>query len=242
MPGGVIVDNTSAGTKQVIPLDLDKLAHSKQLAIVRSHMPAASYSRRTGSYAFVTGRADQVNSVFGGGYNGVGLDATGVSGYLDQTANPLYVDGNIGIIKDPLGPNPQLVAATRPIPFGFPVDLAISDDGQYLYVSYQGLPTATGSGGVLVFDAKALVAQVQSSLAAQPSGSLLRTVAIDDLPLNNKQSAPGEPADRRQGRLPVSPRKWRSGFLARPQAMRMGRLRQAAIRAELPWSTARRRS
>ena len=85
------------------------------------------------------------------------------------------------------------MAATRPIPFGFPVDLAISDDGQYLYVSYQGLPTATGSGGVLVFDAKALVAQVQSSLAAQPSGSLLRTVAIDDLPLNNSNQRQENP-------------------------------------------------
>src|SRR5262249_20211072 len=98
----------------------------------------------------------------------------------------------IGIIKDPLGPNPQLVAATRPIPFGFPVDLAISEDGRYLYVSYQGLPLQTGTGGVLVFDAKEMVKQVEANLAAY-SGSVMRKVAIDDLPLNNNNQRQENP-------------------------------------------------
>src|SRR6202035_139778 len=146
-----------------------------------------------GSYAFITGRADQVNSAFGGGFNGVGLNAGGVSGFLDQTANPLYTDGNVGIIKDPLGPNPQLVAATRPIPFGFPEDLALSADGHYLYVSYQGLPLDTGTGGVLVFDAQAMIQQVQSALQSQPSASLMRKVAIDDLPLNSNNQRQENP-------------------------------------------------
>jgi YD repeat-containing protein len=176
----------------VIPLDLDKLASAgnSQLSV---HNASGIVFTPDGSYAFITGRADQVNSAFGGGFNGVGLNAGGVSGFLDQTANPLYTDGNVGIIKDPLGPNPQLVAATRPIPFGFPEDLALSADGHYLYVSYQGLPLDTGTGGVLVFDAQAMIQQVQSALQSQPSGSLMRKVAIDDLPLNSNNQRQENP-------------------------------------------------
>ena len=73
-------------------------------------------------YAFVAARADNFNTI-----------------PIDQTANPLYVGGNVAIIADPLGTNPHVIAATRPIPFGYPVDLQISPDGEYLYVSYQGI-------------------------------------------------------------------------------------------------------
>jgi hypothetical protein len=43
--------------------------------------------------------------------------------------------GNIGIIKDPLGPNPQLVAATEPVPGVFTNNVALSSDGKYLIAS-----------------------------------------------------------------------------------------------------------
>ena len=44
--------------------------------------------------------------------------------------------GNIGIIANPLDPNPQLVAATRPIPGSSTNNLALSSDGKYLIASY----------------------------------------------------------------------------------------------------------
>ena len=74
------------------------------------------------TYAFVAGRADIVNNTF----------------FTDQDDDPLFEGGNVGIIKDPFGPNPKLIAATRPIADSFPTDLALSADGEYLYVSYQG--------------------------------------------------------------------------------------------------------
>ena len=61
---------------------------------------------------------------------------------------------NIGIIKDPLT-NPQLVAATRPIPDGFATDLVLSGDSKYLYASYPNLSGANGK--VYVFDTEEFV-------------------------------------------------------------------------------------
>lgn len=63
-----------------------------------------------------------------------------------ESIDGVQAGSNIGIIKDPLGDNPQLIAATRPIPLGFTSDLVLSNDEKYLYASY---PTG---GGVYVFD------------------------------------------------------------------------------------------
>jgi hypothetical protein len=49
--------------------------------------------------------------------------------------NPL-AGGNIGIIQDPLGPNPKLVAATQQMPELATNNLALSSDGKYLIGSY----------------------------------------------------------------------------------------------------------
>ncbi|MEZ2232067.1 DNA/RNA non-specific endonuclease [Microcoleus sp.] len=62
--------------------------------------------------------------------------------------------GNIGIIKDPLGPNPQLIGATRPIPEALTNDLVLSNDNKYLYGSY---PSLTGSGSVYAFDVEEMI-------------------------------------------------------------------------------------
>src|SRR5262249_24172886 len=68
---------------------------------------------------------------------------------------------NVGIIKDPFGlegfapgsftnkPG-KLVAATRPIPFGFPDNLVLSNDEKFLYVGYRGI------GSVFVFDTEVM--------------------------------------------------------------------------------------
>jgi DNA/RNA endonuclease G (NUC1) len=80
---------------------------------------------RDGSYAFVAGR----NSKFAWNAD----DREG---------------GNIGIIKDPLT-NPQLVAATRPIPDHRPEDLVLTNDNKYLLASYSNLSL---QGDLYVFD------------------------------------------------------------------------------------------
>jgi hypothetical protein len=89
------------------------------------------------SYAFVVGR------------NGInfGLGVESIDG--------VRAGSNIGIIKDPLT-NPQLIAATRPIPRGFTTDLVLSNDNKYLYASY------SGAGSVFVFDVEEIIKTIQN--------------------------------------------------------------------------------
>jgi hypothetical protein len=91
------------------------------------------------SYAFVVGR--NADTKF------FGQEIPSIDG--DPRAG-----SNIGIIKNPLT-NPQLVAATRPIPDGFATDLALSSDSKYLYASYPNLSGANGK--VYVFDVEEFV-------------------------------------------------------------------------------------
>jgi hypothetical protein len=70
---------------------------------------------------------------------------------------------NIGIIKDPFGPSPTLVAATRPIPGGLTTDLELSKGDRYLWASYPGLKLdSTEQGAVLVFDVEEIVKAVEN--------------------------------------------------------------------------------
>jgi YD repeat-containing protein len=175
---GVQILNGAQDQKRTVSLNLDPL---------KVHDASGIVVTPDGKYAFIAGRADIVPKSFGGGFDGAGIEAGGVSAYLDQTANPLFEDGDVGIIQDPFGPNPKLVAATRPIPYGFPTDLALSADGKYLYVSYQGLPLidADGhaqSGGIFVFNARAMTDLIEQLQSSGQTGSL-GTAAIDDLPL-----------------------------------------------------------
>ena len=91
---------------------------------------------KDGRYAFVAGRNSKKIT---------GLDA-----------NPL-AGGNIGIIKDPLGPNPKLVAATEPVPGVLTNNVALSGDGKYLIGSY---PNLDGSGSAYVFDVEEIIKTV----------------------------------------------------------------------------------
>ncbi len=87
---------------------------------------------RDGRYAFVAGR-----------------NSGSLGPYADVRSG-----GNIGIIKDPLGPNPQLIGATRPIPQALTNDLVLSNDNKYLYGSY---PSLSGSGSVYAFDVEEII-------------------------------------------------------------------------------------
>ncbi|MBE9123764.1 DNA/RNA non-specific endonuclease [Tychonema sp. LEGE 07199] len=67
--------------------------------------------------------------------------------------------GNIGIIANPLTPNPQLVAATRPIPKSLTNNLALSSDGKYLIASY---PTTNLGGSSYVFDVQEMIKAIEN--------------------------------------------------------------------------------
>ena len=88
---------------------------------------------RDGRYAFVAGR--------------------NYRNYVNPYADPRS-GSNIGIIKDPLGPNPQLVAATRPIPGGLTNDLVLSNDNKSLFSSY---PAPGSAGGVYTFNVEEII-------------------------------------------------------------------------------------
>ncbi|MDM9385690.1 PKD domain-containing protein [Chlorogloeopsis sp. ULAP01] len=82
---------------------------------------------------------------FVAGYNGSNF-GSGI-----ESIDGVQAGSNIGIIKDPLSDNPQLFAATRPIPLGLTTDLALSNDDKYLYASY---PLG---GGIYIFDVEEMV-------------------------------------------------------------------------------------
>lgn len=74
-------------------------------------------------------------------------------------AEDMREGGNIGIIKDPLGLKPELVAATRPIPDSFTNNLALSSDGKYLIASY---PTRNLGGNAYVFDVEEMIKAIEN--------------------------------------------------------------------------------
>ena len=77
---------------------------------------------------------------------------------LELDANPL-AGGNIGIIKDPLGPNPQLVAATEPVPGVFTNKVALSGDGKYLIASNLNLDN---SGSADFYNVKKITEAIEN--------------------------------------------------------------------------------
>ena len=221
---GVEVVNPVTNTKTTIPLDLDPAddPNNPQYNYVQANSNYANatyleahnaggivfYTAPNGTvYAFVAGRADQVTSVTGGGNVGDDLIASATTGYLDQDQNPLFEDGNVAIIENPLGdPNgaanqrPVVVGATRPVPYGYPVDLALTAPDatgqQYLYVSYQGLPTISssgsatnnyGSGAIFVFNATAMINMVSTLSQTQAGSLILDQVPVDDITMQNGQ-------------------------------------------------------
>ena len=86
--------------------------------------------------------------------------------------NPL-AGGNIGIIQDPLGPKPKLVAATQQMPELATNNLALSSDGKYLIGSY---PTLGGNGDAYVFDVEEIIKTVEN-----PGGYDLTKVGVDKI-------------------------------------------------------------
>ena len=70
-----------------------------------------------------------------------------------------------------MGPNPQLVAATEPVPGSLTNNVTLSGDGKYLIGSY---PTLGGGGNAYVFDVEEIIKTVEN-----PGGYDLTKVAVD---------------------------------------------------------------
>jgi hypothetical protein len=81
--------------------------------------------------------------------------------------------GNIGIIKDPLGPNPTLVAATEQVPGSLTNNVTLSGDGKYLIGSY---PTLDLKGNTYVLDVGEIIKTVEN-----PGGSDLTKVGVNQI-------------------------------------------------------------
>lgn len=135
-----------------------------------------------GKYAFVAGRNSKK--------------------ILELDANPL-AGGNIGIIKDPLGPNPKLVAATEPVPGVLTNNVALSSDGKFLIGSY---PTLSGGGSAYVFDVEEIIKTVENPAYALktravekfnpniiPNGNIPAVIAIGGNPLGLIAATPDDP-------------------------------------------------
>src|SRR5690606_38157250 len=64
----------------------------------------------------------------------IGSGATAAMVELEETHD---VGSKIGIIKDPFGPAPKLIAATTPIPMAFLEDLELDSSGKRLYANFR---------------------------------------------------------------------------------------------------------
>jgi len=127
------------------------------LAVWSGHSLPASYDvdDHQPTYAFVAG------------YNRYIKDAPS----NDPLSNPNRPGGsNIGLIRDPFGPAPKLVAATLPIPFAYMDNLVLSANGRYLYAAYRSI------GAVFVFDAEKMIL-----LAETGNPTILETTPLDEI-------------------------------------------------------------
>lgn len=128
--------------------------------------------------------------------HGVRTDPT-----TDRYSSRYHAGSNVGVIslRDPKDPTnvtwqPRLVAATRPLPNGFPLDLDVGADGKNLYVTYGTIPfqefpnAPVDTGAVFVYNLTALDEEIKHSLdierQVEPNGQttyLLDRHAVNDV-------------------------------------------------------------
>jgi YD repeat-containing protein len=90
----------------------------------------------------------------------------------------------IGLIKDPLG-KPELISATRGIPFGFLDSLTVSADMRRLYASYSEaeiVGPAADAGGLFVYDVEEMIKAAEKiPQVTALSGDLLKKHALNNV-------------------------------------------------------------
>ena len=94
-----------------------------------------------------------------------------------------HAGSNIGIIEDPFGTNPRLVAATRPLPNGFPWDLSLSSDGSLLYATYGLRVTDAGPGALFAYNVVEIVNEIQRSRNNLDKTAINDRVTVDSNPI-----------------------------------------------------------
>jgi hypothetical protein len=100
---------------------------------------------------------------------------SGDPGAMIEYMETKVLGSKVGIIEDPFGPAPRIVAATTPIPLAFATELQLSSDGQKLYAMYRN------AGDILVFDVAAMTETI-SRMQAQGRLAELTRNPIDQLP------------------------------------------------------------
>ncbi|MFM6661907.1 MAG: Ig-like domain-containing protein, partial [Microcystis panniformis] len=126
-------------------------------------LPAGTLENQAEDYAFVSAHNF---------YNKLLIDRNPYFNPYDPIISPISYNAyinypvagmNIGIIKDPLGKQgqPQLVAATRPIPWNTVFDLDLSSDGKYLFA-----PTPF-SEGLFVYDVQEIINTLRTANPSQ---------------------------------------------------------------------------
>jgi hypothetical protein len=129
-------------------MNLSFTEHTNEYKVFDVNEGVAVTVTKDGGYAFVAGR-----------------------NYRGNTGSDPLAGGNIGIIKDPLGSNPKLVAATQPVPGSLTNNVALSSDGKYLIGSY---PSPEGPGNAYVFNVEEIINTVEN-----PGDYDLTEVAVD---------------------------------------------------------------
>ncbi|MBY0457043.1 MAG: putative Ig domain-containing protein, partial [Gemmataceae bacterium] len=120
-----------------------------------------------GEYAFVLGWAVPNVSYSVGGFPFYEVTVNGdlSTDHGERHNSPYPAGSSIGIIKDPFGRHgaPDLIAGLRPIPLGFPQDIAVGRNGdrEYLYASYNA--PGSGRGGMFVYDIGAIRTEIAAS-------------------------------------------------------------------------------
>ncbi len=177
-----MVERSTTGWKKVSDIPLT-LGTSNDSFDVES--PREIVTLPDATYAFVLGYAlpdpgsftDISQGLYASGIpardHGVRLSLT------DPDYSRYHAGSNIGIIENPLGPNPRLVAATRPIPAGFPLGLALSPDGKELYATFNVPTGPSGNGAVFVYDVEAMTKEIADSRA------LGKSHLLDGYPIND---------------------------------------------------------
>ncbi|MBL8535715.1 MAG: cadherin-like domain-containing protein, partial [Betaproteobacteria bacterium] len=67
-----------------------------------------------------------------------------------------HVGSKVAIVKDPFGPNPQILGATSPIPLTFVEEVQVDASGKKLYVNFRN------AGNIAVYDIENMKARAQS--------------------------------------------------------------------------------
>ncbi|MGA2035933.1 MAG: putative Ig domain-containing protein, partial [Thermoguttaceae bacterium] len=170
-------------------------AESATPTVAYGSLAFKSYVQSSNDNAFAVHNASSVAVTKYGKYEYAFVTGFNIPDQTRPSSNPGFPPNNpagstIGIFQfqDTGGipfTYPLMVAATRAIPLGFPLQLAISADGTYLYADFKDVHTAAGDGAMFIYNipaiCNAIVSLQKSQVPPDPQPYLLTQDGIDDL-------------------------------------------------------------